>query len=147
MAELAGLLIGAVSLGLQTCSGISGYIDAVKCRGEEIVSVRQKNEALRQILAALNDLVVNSSAQHGSLKMVSEISKCVQYCEKALLALEKMAAELVGCNTSTSDWKHRVKHQAKRLSYAFDRPKLQQLEQRLDQTSSVLQLALQTLGL
>lgn len=141
MAELA---LGAVSLGLQVCNGIIVCLDAVKSRGHDIETVERKTLSVQHVLESIQGFLSRTKKAFPANPNVTE---CIASCDIELKALESLVAGLVGCSSATPDWLPKVKTLAKKLSYAFDRPKLQQLETRLDQTISALQLAVQLLNL
>ncbi|KAK6854980.1 hypothetical protein PG995_008512 [Apiospora arundinis] len=59
--------------------------------------------------------------------------------------VEALLADLANCDTTT--WRQRLRSKKKKLSYAFDRPKVQQLVQRLHNSNQVLQTAITGLNL
>lgn len=143
--SVAGLVTGVISLGLQTYQGISTYLDAVQCRDEEIASVRRKNDSLHRALSAIK-VSMSRLKQQNQLSTLT-LTACHESCKAEIQALERFMAGILACDSISPEWIKRVKLQVKKLNYAFDRPKIQQLETRLDQTISVLQLALQSLGM
>lgn len=142
---MAGLGAGAISLGLDVCSGIATYLDAVKCRHEELASIRRKNNALQAIFKAINNYLPRIDAQNGS--SITSVTECLSSAEAELKALETLTTHLTGCGTSVSGRRDKMKQKAKNLTYPFDRQKLQQLEMRIDSTTSTLSLAMQNLHL
>lgn len=145
-ASLVGLGVGLISLGLQTYSGITTYLDAIDCRDEELLSVRRQNDALHNAIAEINKSLPRLSARQ-EFSAPAAAATCLTSCEMELKALQKLVAELAGSDTATPGRRKRMKQISKALMYAFDRPKLHRLETRLGQTVPVLQLALQTLNL
>lgn len=140
----AGLVAGVLSLGLQAYQGISTYLDAVQCRAVDLASVRRKNEALCNILKAIEDSLPRLKSRHQL--STSALTECLKSCKATMDALEKTVIGILECGTTGPQWLRKMKKQAKKLSYALDRPKLQELETRLDQTISELHLALQSIG-
>ncbi|KAK8084396.1 hypothetical protein PG997_005667 [Apiospora hydei] len=51
--SLAASVAGLISLGLQVTGGIAKYLDAAKCRDEELSAVRQQNALLTDTLATI----------------------------------------------------------------------------------------------
>lgn len=143
--SLLGLAAGLVSLGLQTCSGITTYLGAIKCRAEDITSIRRQNDALNSVLQAIKPSLSRLPSDHQA--SVAAVQSCFQSCETELKALKTLVDGLAQNNASNATVKDRIKGQAKKLSYPFNRQKLQQLESRLNQANAGLQLALQSLGL
>lgn len=141
--SLAASVAGLVSLGLQVTQGIVSYVDALESRQQELRSVQQQNDALSSALAVIESASAQLQGQHQHA--AAAVSQNLLACTEHLEAVKKLLAELAHCDTST--WWKRVKNQKKKLSYAFDRPKLQGLAQRLEDANCALQLALAGLGL
>ncbi|KAI5920499.1 hypothetical protein F4810DRAFT_682826 [Camillea tinctor] len=138
--SLAGLGLAVASLGLQLSDGIKTYIDAVRCRGEEIASVRQQNEALIGVL----QLIGGSFLQQYSNRPVSDVVRtCLNLCETRLGDLQTLVTELTSVRRVDDGLKERLKDQRKLIVYPFKRSKLQQLEDKLSRANEALQLALQ----
>ncbi|KAK8044127.1 hypothetical protein PG993_004151 [Apiospora rasikravindrae] len=140
---LAASIAGLVSLGLQITGGIASYLDALESRKDELASVRRHNNALA---AALDTIKVATS--HNSFQgqqHASAIEKNTQCCMAELQAVEELLAALADCNTTT--WRQRLKNKQRKLTYSFDRPKVQRIVQRLQSANGILQLTLAGLGL
>lgn len=138
--SLAASIAGLISLGLQVTSGISNYIDAVNCRDQELRDVRQQNDLLKQTLVIIE--TTSSRLEKWSPEITSVVKQSVEANKDSLNALESFVAQkLAGVDVGT--WRSRLG----KLHYAFDRPKLQQLCNRVSRTQSGLQLAIDGLGL
>lgn len=142
---MAGLGTGTISVGLDICKDIAIYLDAVKCRRGELASIQRKNNALQAIFTEINNHLPRLDAQNAC--SITTVIECLSSSEKELEALKKLTQELTGCDTALSGRVEKMKRKAKELTYAFDRQKLQQLEKRIDQTTSTLSLAMQNLDL
>ncbi|KAK8041063.1 hypothetical protein PG994_014070 [Apiospora phragmitis] len=127
---LAASVAGLLSLGLRVTNGLVTYLDAIKNRGEELSSVRRQNDVLSR----------SQNRQYDPA-----IVRSIQSCETELQAVEELLAGLANCDTIT--WRERLCNKKKKLSYAFDRAKVQQVTQRLHHANNILQLALTGLGL
>ncbi|KAK8067734.1 hypothetical protein PG996_006846 [Apiospora saccharicola] len=140
--SVAGLAAGLVSLGLQLTGGITNYLDAVKCRGKELASARGHNDSLRQTIAVLEATVAKTQIpQPASFQIVDHALKPTK---TQLKALEDLVDDLAGCDTGT--WKSKLSNKSRKLWYAFDRSKIQQLATQLSQANMTLSIALQVLG-
>lgn len=142
--SLAGLAIGVASLGLQVCGGITTYLDAVQCREQEIASVRQQNEVLNGALQAVESSL--SRLEPSYQISTAAVLGCLESCKTELNALETITTNLTNTDRAEGSLTGRIKDKSKALKYPFKRQNVQQLENRLRQASSVLQLALQALG-
>ncbi|KAK8096053.1 hypothetical protein PG999_014075 [Apiospora kogelbergensis] len=140
--SVAGLAAGLISLGLQVTGGITQYLDALKCRSEELDSARKHNDSLRSAIAIIQASVAQAQAQHHAASQI--VIGSIQQCEAEIQSLEELVAELAGCDTGT--WRSKLRLNSKKLRYAFDRSKLQRLELRLSQAKDTVDTAMQTLG-
>lgn len=143
MAEAVGLaasVAGLVSLGLQVTGGIATLLDALENRQAELASVKRQSDALAASLDIIRAASSRFHNQHSYAIMAS-----IQACETELQAVEALLADLANCDTST--WRQRLRGKKKKLSYVFDRSKVQLVVQRLHNANQVLQLTLTGLNL
>ncbi|KAK8035749.1 hypothetical protein PG991_001822 [Apiospora marii] len=140
---LAASIAGLVSLGLQITGGIASYLDALESRRDELASVRRQNEALAAALDTIQAATSHNFFQ--SHQHDPAIEKNTQCCKEELQAVEELLAALADCDTTT--WRQRFKNKKKKLTYAFDRPKVKVIVQRLQNANGILQLTLAGLGL
>ncbi|KAK8045486.1 hypothetical protein PG993_005510 [Apiospora rasikravindrae] len=143
MADLAASAAGLISLGLQVTGGIAKYLDAVKCRDEELSAARQQNALLRDTLATIEN--ATGRLNRVPLEVIAVTKRNFESFRDSLTALESFVAQLASCNVIT--WRSRLKDKTAKLRYAFDRPKLEQLCVRVRQAHCSLQLAIDGLGL
>lgn len=143
--SVAGLATGVVSLGLQVAGGITDYIEALNCRSQEILSVKQQNESLQRTLQVVETSLSQFRRDHQTATVA--VRECLDLCKQELKALESLVVDVTACDQPTTDRKSKIKNKGKRLLYPFSRPKLEQLETTLRNTNATLQLALQSLGL
>ncbi|KAK8074083.1 hypothetical protein PG994_004982 [Apiospora phragmitis] len=141
--SLAGSVAGLASLGIQVTSGITTYLDAVKCRDEDLVTIRRQNAALRALVAAIK--ATSTAIPQLSQDVVAAATQSIQTCTEDLDALEAFISHLSGSDIST--WRLGLKYQARKLHLAFDRSKINQLSRRIFQSKATLQLAVGELGL
>ncbi|KAK7934685.1 hypothetical protein PG985_000180 [Apiospora marii] len=139
--SVAGLAAGLVSLSLQVTSGITEYLDALKCRAEELDSVRKRNEFLRASIIVIQSSVAKAQPHHPASSQV--VIDTIKYCECEIKSLDDLVAELTGYDSGT--WRQRVQLKGKKLRYVFDRPKVQHLTSRLSQANVAIGTALQVL--
>ncbi|KAK3297421.1 uncharacterized protein B0H64DRAFT_392114 [Chaetomium fimeti] len=144
--SVAGLAMGVVSLGIQVSQGITTYIDALNCRDQDLLSVRERNNSLRQTLQVVERS--RSQLEDDHQVATAAIRECLDSCNKELGVLEDLVIYLTACDQSnTASLIGKVRNKSKKLLYPFSRPKLEQLETRLRNANAALQLALQILGL
>ncbi|KAK8102350.1 hypothetical protein PG984_015496 [Apiospora sp. TS-2023a] len=140
--SVAGLAAGLVSLGLQLTGGITDYLDAVKCRGKELASARGHNGSLRQTIAVLEATVAKTQIPHPASFQI--VDHALKPTKTELKALEDLVDDLADCDTGT--WRSKLSDKSRKLRYAFDRGKIQQLATQLSQANMTLSIALQVLG-
>lgn len=143
--SIAGLGLAVVSLGFQVSGGIITYIDGLKCRDDDIASVRQQNDSLQKTLDFINSSL--SRLQHDHQDATLVVHDYLQSCEHQLSALQSHVTNLTAYNQASTSRKINIKNQGKKLLYPFSRPKIEQLEKRICNVNATLRLALQTLGL
>ncbi|AEO69059.1 uncharacterized protein THITE_42560 [Thermothielavioides terrestris NRRL 8126] len=143
--SVAGLATGVVSLGLQVYGGITSYLDALKCRKEDIASARQQVECLDKALQVVKTSLPQLQQEHQA--PTAAVRGCLDSCSRELKGLQTLIAELAGPDKATSGGKEKVQAFSKKLRYPFNRPKIELLEMRLRNANSTLQLALQALGM
>ncbi|KAM0814100.1 putative Fungal N-terminal domain-containing protein [Seiridium cardinale] len=143
--SVAASVAGLVSLGLQVSSGIIQYLDAIKCRAEELDVARRYVQSIKSTLEVINGFPSRLQAQHQ--QSLAAISACLKPCEDELSALETLIAKLSNSGNADPDLIDRVRERTKKLAYSFNRTKLSQLEEKLNRTVKALQLAVQSLGI
>ncbi|KAK6841107.1 hypothetical protein PG987_001967 [Apiospora arundinis] len=140
--SVAGLAAGLISLSLQVTTGITQYLDALKCRAEELESVRKQNQSIHDMIVVIEASVLKTQSQHHASSQV--VVDSIQQCNAEIKSLEDLVAELAGCNTGT--WRSLLEAKGRKLRYAFDRSKVQRLAGQLCQAKDMLGTALQVLG-
>ncbi|KAK6064801.1 hypothetical protein SCUP234_12858 [Seiridium cupressi] len=143
--SVAASVAGLISLGLQVSSGIIQYLDAIKCRAEELDAARRYVQIIESTLEAINGFPSRLQVQHQ--QSLATISACLRPCEDELKALETLIAKLSNSGNANPDLIDRVREQTKKLAHSFNRTKLSQLEEKLNRAVEVLQLAVQSLGI
>ncbi|OTB04765.1 hypothetical protein M426DRAFT_151661 [Hypoxylon sp. CI-4A] len=141
--SLAASIAGLLSLGLQITGGIIKYLDAFKDREDELAYLKQQNDALTTTLLAVDTTTSSFQGQHS--KFTSAVIQNIQSCKKELGAVEALRVNLADCGKSS--WVTGLKNKKKKLTYAFHRPKIQQLAHRLQEANEALQLTLNGLEL
>jgi chromosome segregation ATPase len=143
--SVAGLATGVVSLGLQVCGGITSYLDALKCREQDIASARQQTDCLDKALQVVEASLPQPQQEHQA--PTAAVRGCLDSCSQELEALQTLVAQLAGPDQALSGGREKIQALSKKLCYPFNRPKIEQLEMRLRNTNATLQLALQALGM
>ncbi|KAK8139987.1 hypothetical protein PG984_000053 [Apiospora sp. TS-2023a] len=142
VASVAGL----VSLGLTVSSGVAKYANALKCHTEELESIRQRNEVLRRTIIFIDGVQSRLQLPNQQTLSIGTVDETIKACKVELDSLEALVVELAGCST-TASWRSRLRDTRRRLTYAFERSKVDQLATKLDHTIQIIQISLQGLGL
>ncbi|KAK8036447.1 hypothetical protein PG991_001584 [Apiospora marii] len=90
------------------------------------------------------DLLSGAASVAGLVSLGLTVTGGIERAE--LSNLEGLVVALAECSTTTS-WRSKVKDTQKTLTYAFDRPTVEQLVMKLDHTIQIIQLSLYGLGL
>ncbi|RYO81224.1 hypothetical protein DL766_002504 [Monosporascus sp. MC13-8B] len=143
--SIVGLAAGLASLGIQVCGGITSYLDAIKCRADDIDSVRRQVKSFESVLAVIQTALNQVDSSHRV--SAAAVAECFQSCETELKALDTFVSGLTGGVTPQVNFRDKLKEQTRKLTYAFNRSKLNQLEDKLDRVNRIFQTALQGLGL
>lgn len=136
MAELA---LGAISLGIQVCEGISTYVSAISSRDEDIESVRRQSQDLENIIHSIDSLIDHNDFTH-TLSSPG-VLRCLQTCDTDMKALDKLGRELVGRPlSSVSSLREKAKEGFKLFSYPYSRSKMITLRDQLGRSLTSLQM-------
>lgn len=150
MAELLGVaasVTGVLGFGMQVCSGVSKYLEAVKAREKELRSARANAARMTQLLDAAQR---SSSALAPRHDLSAEpVRRCVAACEHEIRALDDLLSSL-SCSFATStgaNVRERLKQHARTATYAFHRDGIDRLQTQMSRVNEALQTALQIAGL
>ncbi|KAK4224141.1 hypothetical protein QBC38DRAFT_25931 [Podospora fimiseda] len=143
--SLVGLTAGLVSLGLQISEGAFKFIDALKCRKEEIASTRRQVDDFKSLITSIETAAQQFQTGYPTIKIA--VLNCINSCKTELTGLESFLVELIEQDPSTTGLRAHLKSHGKKLVYPFERPKIEKLEKTLDSANGKLLLVLQTLGI
>ncbi|KAF2973264.1 hypothetical protein GQX73_g287 [Xylaria multiplex] len=139
--SIAGLATGVISLGLQVAGGLTDYLDAVRGRSEDLKSAKQEATEMRDLLLTIQDLLPQVESNWPA--SATMVKRHVKSCHTELGALHALLSELSQPGPSGSGLRSRLVDTRKKLSYPFERSKINRLEERLAKVNSALQMALQ----
>ncbi|KAI3552043.1 hypothetical protein CSPX01_00719 [Colletotrichum filicis] len=140
---LAASVAGLLSLGLQIAGGIVKYMDAFEGRDEELRNVKKQNDNLAATLRAMKTVL--AALQGQSLVVAAAVGRNIRSCEEDLHAVEALCIEL--SDRAGSTWTKRLENKKKKVTFAFHRPKLRDLELQLQKACGALQMVQGSLGL
>ncbi|KAK8043799.1 hypothetical protein PG994_012637 [Apiospora phragmitis] len=144
--SVAAPAAGLVSLGLTVVGGVAKYTGALKCRTEELESIRRQNEMMWRIIMSIDGIRPKLLLPHQQAPFLAAVDESIKTCEEELTDLETLVVKLSGC-TNASSWRSKLKNTRKKLSYAFHRSNVEQLAMKLDRSIQAIQLAIHGLGL
>lgn len=142
---MAGLGGGSFTFGLTLSRDLVAYVDAVKNRSTELSSLQRKNECRLNLVNAFDDIM--TLMQRAGVQQDAAVTDCLSAVKTDLAALIKLVDSLAGNNGLQSRLKSKMKETAKTLTHPFDRQKLRELDDRLDQGISTVTLALQNVNM
>lgn len=141
MAEAVGLAAGLVSLSIQVCAGINTYLDAIKCRAEDIASVKRQVHNFDGVLRNVQSVLDGADSTNRVL------IDCLDSCQIEVKSLEDFVHKLTGCDPSQVGFKDKVREQARKLKYPFNRTELNRLETKITHVNGIFQTSLQSLNM
>lgn len=148
MAEVLGTTVGVVSLGIQLCDKIKTYSQDYKTRDEQLGSVLRRAVSLKELLQHLHQLAGESASTQPEIS--AAVSRHIAACEADIRALDELTATLVPKAPAPGDGgsiKGKMKEEAKKLAFPFNRADVDKLEAQLDKTIQTLSLAVSGLQL
>lgn len=143
--SIAGSAVGLVSLGIQVCSGITIYLDSIKCRPGDIAYVKQQVQSLEAIVRVIETILPKVDPSHQI--PITAVVGCLRSCEAELDNLRSFITKLTGGDTTPTNFRGEIQKQTRKLTYPFDRPKLDELRNKLITANGLFQTALQCLNL
>ncbi|ETS86658.1 hypothetical protein PFICI_00486 [Pestalotiopsis fici W106-1] len=145
---IAGLVIALVQGGFQLYAGISDYLDAVEARSEELDFARRQTLEMRRSLEIIEQLAPKLAPKHAASS--SSLESFLRSCELDIKTLNDMLLEFTATGPSGEGLRHRLHRaqvRAKKLTFPFNRSKIDRLEKRLALANGNLLTALNTANL
>lgn len=142
--SVAGLAAGLVSLGLQVTGGLVSYVGAIRSRPKDLASA---NGYINSIRAAINHINSSSARTQASQTASDSIKLSVDACRDELKALEELIVKLSTSQHGGTTVRGKIRDGSKKLTYAFHRPDIKELEDKLLRAYTTLQGVMQALGL
>lgn len=141
--SITASVAGLISLGVQTVSGITQYLDAVRERKDDVASAKTLVFRMQDLLQLVDKVAAKLEPTHTT---TSAFLKATASVQPELQALEEFVRSLdtKRLPSPSHEVLGKVYVQAKKLTYPFHRPTIDRLQFRLDRVNSMLQAALQT---
>ena len=142
--SVAGTAVGVVSLGLVLCHEVTEYLQALKCRKEDIESTSRHVDCLQSALNVINGALPKLSPDHQNAGRVVE--RCLHLCEDEMKRLSNRLNELKD-QSHPDSFDQKLRLQARKLAYPFKQGSLRRLEDSVMKINEILSTALQAAGL
>ncbi|KAI7785975.1 uncharacterized protein LA080_005636 [Diaporthe eres] len=141
--SITASVAGLISLGVQTVSGITQYLDAVRERKDDVASAKTLVFRMQNLLQLVDKVAAKVEPTHTT---TSAFLKATASVQPELQALEEFvrSLDIKRLPSPSHEVLGKVYVQAKKLTYPFHRPTMDRLQFRLDRVNSMLQAALQT---
>lgn len=134
-----------ISLGIQLCDRIAEYLQDFNTNDEQLGAVLRRSQHLRHILESLDRHIRRSAP---TLPEASHnVSAAMSSCDTELRALKDLVYILAPTLPLPDDRKGKTRETMKKVMFPFRRADVEKLEHRLDKTSQVLILAMESLQL
>ncbi|KAL6707511.1 hypothetical protein ACN47E_004081 [Coniothyrium glycines] len=141
MAEIAGTLVGIISLSIQICGGLTGYIDSVKHASSTAEQISAEMDHLADQLENLDSVVKKLDSSHSAVLT----QKSVIACANAIQHVREKLGEYRP-NTS-SGLRASFKAFASRLKFPFKESDINYWRGVVSSIQQNLQIALDTLSI
>ncbi|KAF2849139.1 hypothetical protein T440DRAFT_427315 [Plenodomus tracheiphilus IPT5] len=138
MAEIAGTIVGIVSLSIQTCQGLIWYIDGVKSAKSKAEQIFSETERLANLLELLDSTIGKLDAT----ECVATDRTGITACADALRSIRKTAGQN---GTSGSQSRVNFKTLGKRLAAPFKEADMKYKKEVINSIHMSLQTALHAL--
>ncbi|KAK4178755.1 FAD dependent oxidoreductase-domain-containing protein [Triangularia setosa] len=148
--EVAGAVVGVISLGIQAAQCLVQYYTTVKDQKTDTARTISKLNRLLSILNSLDGNIKARKFQPEEQILVKTIQGAIQECEEYILELGEEAKKLTApavpkrlTRTASSNIEAFARTAARRVTYPFRRDTLQKLDETVDEICAGLILALQ----
>ncbi|KAH7130131.1 hypothetical protein B0J11DRAFT_522504 [Dendryphion nanum] len=144
MAEVAGVVVGFTSLGVQICQGINSFYGPFKSFHDDIDAIVIRVEGLQASLEALQS--VRNRLDRPSTIVDAQLNDAINSCARQLERVD-LTRKKYGDVRLPETWEDKARIARKRLLWPFKKDALTELQTNLDRLQSNLQVALDILGL
>lgn len=138
---------GIASSGVQACSAIATYINALKHRDEDLASIGRQAQALESVFQALSQSLTEDSSDPSTSSAAAQVSSSMQTCEAELNSLKQLIARFSDSLQPNARPQDKILQQATKLKYPMRKPDISRIQTSLGVITENLNLALQNLGL
>ncbi|KAI9645235.1 hypothetical protein NHQ30_005969 [Ciborinia camelliae] len=139
MADVAGTVVGVVSLGLQVAQGIVSYYSAYQGQIEDVDKISQRAKALHATLIILQTRLANIPIPHTA--SMTQVESAIFSCEDSIQRLDTILQKCLVVNLP-SGTKENLRRFAKKALFPFRENTLRELEHVVGRFQSNLDTAL-----
>lgn len=143
MAEVAGTVVGVISLGIQVIQGLVDYYTAYKGQEAQSAQTLKRLGHLLNVLKILREQTTNRKFRPDEQSLLNTIERSVCDCEVLINELQQETEKFT--KTPSADIKAVARTAGRRLAYPFRQSTLQKLDEDVDEICANLNLTLQVL--
>ncbi|KAK4196223.1 ankyrin repeat, PH and SEC7 domain-containing protein secG [Triangularia verruculosa] len=141
--EIAGTVVGIVSLGIQATQSLVQYYTSAKDQKDDISRTIKGLNRLLSVLEVLHTGIKAPNSNHDGQNIVQVIESSVQDCEEYIHELADEAKRFA--DVPVKDIETLARTAVRRVTYPFCKSTLQKLQEAIDGTCSSLNLVLNVL--
>lgn len=142
MAEVAGVAVGVISLGIQVCQGLYTYVDSVRARTRELDAASRQLKNVTLILGNLGNLIPRVEAlPNPNADTINTLKQCMRDSENSISLLQNILTSLD--KPHTQDAKGKAKDIGQRLAFGLRRSELTAMQEHVATLASTTAFALQ----
>ncbi|KAJ1327076.1 hypothetical protein MN608_08525 [Microdochium nivale] len=153
--DVAGVALGAISLGLEVCNGLYQFIDGVQGQAHDLEVLGRHARTLEANLTATRDAITRlqqsrtAGALHaGTAGSIVAVSSSVISCQADLRTLQELLVRYAGgCGIANPSFRERCRQTFRTLEYGFHGGKRDKMESLLATVNGNLIVGMEALGL
>ena len=123
--EVAGTLLGAISVRITICNGITAYCHAWKHQDNDVRVLTALCESVKQLLQDIEQRVKSSQTLGPRItgRLQDTLDACNRHSEAVLQLTQKYAAK-----STAATWKGKAEELGRRLVFPFEKKTLEELK-------------------
>jgi len=123
--EVAGTILGAISVGITVCNGITAYCHAWKHQDDDVRTLTTLCESVRQLLQDIEQRVKSIQTLEPRVirRLQDTLDACTGHSEAVLRLTTKYAA-----NPTAATWKGKAEELRRRMIFPFEKKTLEELK-------------------
>lgn len=123
--DVAGTLLGAVSLGITLCDSLVAYCRAWKHQDDDVASLASLCKGVRELLQNIEHCIQRSPTLDAKLieTLNNTLQGCTSHCEAVIRLSDKYTP-----GPPTSTWKDRARELLQKLKFPFEKKALEEIQ-------------------